>query len=528
MYVYFHKFIHVVFYHSHSQLITTEIQELAMYQVKKMALISVLAIAAINAYWYCTDSTLFLMYDLHVMDLNSTEMHQTALNEQYLQNNIGMQTISKEISHDNIKPTSHQAVHLTKPFNEQSPTPQEGGYIFPYSIYEEQTNGAKNLWQLQVFAKQVGMHVVEPFAKDSWFTMADIAPNFIQALRFGDYVDIDKWNHLVTRDGGNPLIQWKEFITKAPRKAIILYTDKHQTIRMPLTTTYDKACKVERQIATSDLHWIRENFDVIKTVCYLCATHKPHALSIKEFVALVLADSNLQPDEASLIIVNWLGIRKTRVHLLPIKMFTTVLHRKFTFPPSKRVMAAYKAYVQHYIGDHKYVGIIFRTHHVMYFSPLKGSFTNQSKYLLQCSKCLSDVLDKVRNRWKIFLAYDMGLFGSINYVKDKRLVPLQKQIFLDVFNGSLQVNEREEHLIKAANGTTDRGVIALLEKVIATNADCIILLGQHSTFVQSAGKLYASIHQTNSCIVSICFEPVYDNKKRLISSHSIPDHFLNT
>ena len=498
-----------------------------MHQVMKVTLISVLAIAAINAYWYCTDSTLFLMYDLHAMDLNSIKVHQIALNEQHVQNNTEVRTISEEIFHDNIEPTSNQAIHLTKPFNEQSPTPQGGGYIFPYSIYEEQTNGAKNLWQLQVFAKQVGMHVVEPFAKDSWFTMAGIAPNFNQALRFGDYVDIDKWNHLVTSDGGNPLVQWEEFVTKAPHKAIILYTDKRQTIEVPLTTTYDKGCKAERKIATSDIHWIKDNFDVIKTVCYLCATYKPHALSIKQFISLVLNDSNLQPGEVSLIIVQWLGIRKTRVHLLPINMFTTVLHRRFTFPPSRRVMAAYKTYVQHYIGGHKYVGIIFRTHHVMYFSSLKGSFANQSKYLLQCSKRLSDVLDKVRNKWKIFLAYDMGLFGSINYVRNKQLVPLQKQIFLDVFNGSLQVNEREEHLIEAANGTTDRGVIALLEKVIATNADCIILLGQHSTFVRSAGKLYASIHQTNSCIVSICFEPVYDNKKRLISSHSIPDQFLN-
>ena len=82
------------------------------------------------------------------------------------------------------------------------------------------------------------------------------------------------------------------------------------------------------------------------------------------------------------------------------------------------------------------MGIVFRTHHVMYFSPLKGSLANQSKYLLQCSKNLSKVLDKVRSQWKIFLAYDMGIFGSKKYTSNKELVPLQKQIFLDVFNGS--------------------------------------------------------------------------------------------
>ena len=255
-------------------------------------------------------------------------------------------------------------------------------------------------------------------------------------------------------------------------------------------------CKIERQrqITCRDMHWIKETFNIIKTVCYLCTTHSPHPLSIENFVTSILKGTNVKTNQVTVMIVNWLGIRTTRVHLLPIKPFTSVLHRKFTFPPSQRVMTAYKAYVQQHIGDHKYVGIIFRTHHVLYFSPLKGSFANQSKYLLQCSKTLGKFLDKVRRKWKIFLAYDMGMFGSKNYVTKYHLAPLQEQIFQDVFNGSLQVNEREWNLINAAGGVTDTGVITQLEKVIATNADCIILLGPHSTFVQSAVKLYSIIH----------------------------------
>jgi len=189
-------------------------------------------------------------------------------------------------------------------------------------------------------------------------------------------------------------------------------------------------------------------------------------------------------------------------------------------------MTAYKAYVQQYVGDHKYVGIIFRTHHVLYFSPLKGSFANQSKYLLQCSKNLSKVLDPIRAQWKIFLAYDMGRFGSKNYVARNQLTDLQEQIFLDTFNGSLQVKKREQSLINATGGVTDTGVIAELERVIATNADCIILLGSHSTFIRSAASSYSMIHQANRCIISVCSEPVYDDRKILISSHFIPDQFL--
>ena len=53
------------------------------------------------------------------------------------------------------------------------------------------------------------------------------------------------------------------------------------------------------------------------------------------------------------------------------------------------------------------------------------------------------------------MAYDLGVFGSVGYydsTSDKRLIPLRDQIFLDVFNGSLEIKRRKELLIKATDG----------------------------------------------------------------------------
>ena len=112
--------------------------------------------------------------------------------------------------------------------------------------------------------------------------------------------------------------------------------------------------------------------------------------------------------------------------------------------------------------------------------------------MLDCSKQLSDVLNKVRNKWKIFLAYELdSAFGSNGYYNsssDERFIPIRNQIFTDVFNGSLQMKLREERLIKAAGGITDKGFIALLEKTIATHADCIILLGTTSSLLTHQHK----------------------------------------
>ena len=208
---------------------------------------SLLAIAVVTAYLCYNDNTLFLMmYDINARHADPITMHQTAIKEQPVYSDLDNRNISRApvlseelYHHELIATNSARPVTVAA---EQSTTP-EVGYLLPYSIYEEQTNAAKNLWQLQIFAKQVGMKVVEPFAKDSFFTMSGIVRirNFSQALRFGDYVDKDKWNDMVTRDGGTPLVPWEEFITKAPRKMIILHTVKNEdkTIKTPLTIAYD-------------------------------------------------------------------------------------------------------------------------------------------------------------------------------------------------------------------------------------------------------------------------------------------------
>ena len=404
------------------------------------------------------------------------------------------------------------------------------GYTLLYSVFEESTNGAKNIWQFQRLANLLGTRVVEPFAIDSVFRMNGLAPNFKQSLQFGDYFDLEKWNKMVVQHGGSPLVKWEEFLLNAPREAVVLYTMKSTNLSEPLIIAYDDdlatKCNVGKgAIVASDLNWLEKRFNITKTMCYYCAVNKKHHMSMEEFIAHVFG--NKKPNQVTLIIVGWLGMRQSRVDVGPKSLLS---FPSLAFPVSKRIIQAYQSYKSLYIGDRKYVGIIFRTHHVLYFSPLTGSFANQSKYLLQCSKKLGHVLDKVRKKWKIFMAYDMGTFGSKVYAtgQAKRLAPLRDQIFLDVFNGSLQIKEREEMLKQAAGGITDRGFIAQLEKIIATNADCIILLGPHSGFVRSSAAQYMSLHETKRCIISICSELVYDSNRHLVTTNDIPDSFIDT
>ena len=426
---------------------------------------------------------------------------------------------------------SQESQHVTYSTNrllEQQPVQESEGYILPFSVNEEQTNGAKNLWQLQIWANLVKMHVVEPFAQDSAFKVNGIAPNFSEALRFGDYFDLEKWNTMVVKTQGSPLVKWEEFITKAPRDAILLYMTRGKFTE-PLSIVYDDDVdqhvnnkKLRIAISETDLKWIHKNFNIVKRICYLSAANKPHSLTIEKFNSYIFGD--LMPNKVSLIVRGWEGVRPARINITPIHAFLTVFRPGIIFPPSKRILDAQKSYIAQYIGNKTYVSIIFRSHHIYFYNQYwkTHNYTGMVQTLLHCSKQLKRELDKIRTHHEIFLAIDLGKFGSKRYSADRNLIPLKNQIHLDVFNGSLTADQREERLMNAAGGITDCGFIAQLEKVIAANADCIILLGSRSGFVSTSLSLYVTQHPADQCVVGICYADEYNYAP--ISPH-IPENF---
>ncbi|XP_065904232.1 uncharacterized protein [Dysidea avara] len=418
------------------------------------------------------------------------------------------------------------------------------GHILIYSNYEEQTNGARNLWQLQMWANMLKMRVTEPFAVNSMFGVIGALPNYAQALRFSDYYDIDKWNKMAHHHGGSSLVQWEEFLSNCSRKVIVLYTLLRET-KKPIVVTYGKddvkkykPVKYE-QIATKDMQWLKQNFNIVRVVNFIRNAKKEYPMSLEELNSYVFGDYS--PTEVTLVIVNWFGMStdiwriqlKTSINSSFLNSVNVDFHHSRHSPelsPSTRVLRAYENYVSQYIGVHKYVGIIFRTHCVLRYELIGDPFSLKSQYLLNCSKQLKHTLDKVRSKWEIFMAYDLGTLGSDGYFSpnDKRLFPLRDQIFSDVFNGSIQTKQRKEMLINAAGGISDRGFIALLEKTIATHADCIILLGRFSSFVESSASVYFSLHPSNACAVSICSEEFSNANRTEFTTTDIPDKFLST
>ena len=237
----------------------------------------------------------------------SKDTDQTLYN--YLMNNSNHtpQLVTTPQSTKHAVPNVH-----SKEINHQ----QSEGHILVYSSKEEQTNGARNLWQLQMWAAILKMRVVEPFAVESMFGVFGALPNFTQALRFSDYFDIDKWNKMAHDHGGSSLVQWKDFLSNAPRKVIILYT-LLRNLSKPFSVTYGEddvknTYNLTRyeHIPTEDMIWLRQNFNITRVVNFIYNGNVEHPLSPEEIKTYIFGD--IDPTEVTLVIVNWVGISTTR------------------------------------------------------------------------------------------------------------------------------------------------------------------------------------------------------------------------
>jgi len=290
------------------------------------------------------------------------------------------------------------------------------GKMLIYSSYEEQTNGARNMWQLQMWAKTLKMRVVEPFAVNSMFGMIGALPNYTQALRFSDYYDIDKWNKVANFYGGSSLVEWEEFLSNAPHKVIVLYT-LLRAARKPIVVTYDKNdLKIYKphkyeQVSTEDMQWLTENFNIVRVVNFIRDAHKEYPMSLEELNSYVFGE--FSPTEVTVVIVNWIGMgtRKWRIQLSKsinssfLNSVSVDFHLQNNLPPlspSRRVLEAYENYVSKYIGDHKYIGITFRTHCILRYEMRKASFSVKSQYLLNCSKQLRKLWTRLGTNGKYF------------------------------------------------------------------------------------------------------------------------------
>jgi len=179
--------------------------------------------------------------------------------------------------------------------------------------------------------------------------------------------------------------------------------------------------------------------------------------------------------------------------------------------PSPRIIEDSKTYVKNVIkvNSTDYTAVAFRTKNRKTAMASHGYSRNKIlQYFHDCANKISHVINELEITHNC-LAIDLGRFGDLTSGKyfdysDNTYDGKGTKVFQTALNavyGNKTIDEYHNDFITAANGIEDSGYIGAMQKTIAENAKCLVVIGGHSSFQKSI-----ILSHKSDCVKYLCYE----------------------
>ena len=389
---------------------------------------------------------------------------------------------------NNVKSTELEELHVMS----IRPPTRKTGYVVGVSFWDQQTFSVGNILSLQCWAGHHDMLVAEPFMIDSKFgapLTAEAMKHNDTMVRLGRLYDLDHWNEYSKKRRYAPMVEWTEFLHQAPRDVIIV----------EFKPLYHRECLLPSIKQEYSIILTTYGFTIVKDVCLEQHRDLREKLSLDNFATSIFG--NYTPSGVTVVFTEWSGttvsalVDLERAHCHPSHSTFDVIS------PSKDVRDDVNTYIQRQFGGNNYIAVMLRMEwmvsHIHYQTV--GNFT---------SSCLEQTLKRlqlIQNQTLLnstFVTIDVGRFGSKTCKRlnsDAILEPVQA-FFRTVYGKSSSLQQWESTFETAVNKHPSPGYIGYLQKVIATRAKCILLIGG-GTFQRHALNVY--IRGTNDACYAV-------------------------
>lgn len=373
------------------------------------------------------------------------------------------------------------------------------GYVLATSYYEQQSMGSRNLFQLQCWAKSLGLSVVKPVMKDS-FLMTPLNDKRQAAyLGFEDSFDLNEWNQYTQQFGYAPLVDWQVFLSRAPRNVILVQFEYasvsliksrqragESIIHHGLEERYKSGCTTKWPKSSELLYLKSKGFRIARTVCF--NFYYGDQLTPEEFNSHLLGP--LAAGDVTVVMELWRGIGTAQRVIMDTDC-RGVLPVQELVPSSDRLTQLASSYIRRYLNDGPYLAILGR---------LEMSLITIHKSVPVIPFCLQETL----LQWEAmkadtalqttFVALDVGKYGTKGFrYKENPALDAEVDKFLKrVYGGHMSLHSWEG-TFEAVSPVRDTGYMALLQQVIVTRADCILFVGG-GAFQRHALNLYRKLH----------------------------------
>ena len=398
-----------------------------------------------------------------------------------------------------------------KPNQEKSPRIQ--GYVLGWDYYEGQTSGARNLAGLQHWATSLNFGVVEPFVQESYFKTSAVF-NSEKALRLSDYFDIDIWNHnVVTRvPHGTPLVSWEDFIENAARQLIVVHVviaSKNGTKVFVNDNVKGNTCFFSRGFSSQKLS--KFGFKVIRQVCFKFDVKSP--LPVDDFNKYILGP--FKANDSTVVFTFVPGVSRGRINILEEKYIC-----KFVdwLKPSKRVIKDARNYIDMFLGE-KYVAVSLRIFKIGTYVRSRHPADIRETSKIVTNKCVDKIAQIMSNiSGQHFMTIDVGRFGdpkALNFYTRATETEITNKLINVTYHNSWNKTVWENTFIKAANGISDGGYIASVQKEIASHASVLITAGggsfQKSMMLQHKSESTQKVDLIQACSLDDLYAAASNN-----------------
>jgi hypothetical protein len=381
-------------------------------------------------------------------------------------------------------------------------------FILTQSFGGQLTRAVKNMMVQQCWARDLGpdVTILEPFSHNSQLLHTpqiweSVKRGQAQSVaRFSDYFDLELYNAASLKDEGAPLIKWEEFLIQAPRQAVVVVTPQG-SCNHHLHTTVDRFLKDFLKNLNN------MNFKILKIVPVNCDDRYRN----QKLKQLLLANMH----NSTIVFSSWRNYNVARTWL----GVNTRCDISDKLPADRlRPSAIIKRHAHKYraevLGANKTIAIMLRVERFLTLKSVEETVES-------CLEKTLGVYSQLREdpRWSIsspFLTLDIGRYGSGLMQRNETVQRMNAsldsvtasvtQFLVTVYEGRwTSLEEWEDSFLVATEGIAERGYVAMLQRQIAVESDCLVLMGGGS-FQEVAANHYLIAHPdpAHQCLHVVC------------------------
>lgn len=420
---------------------------------------------------------------------------------------------------------------------------ESAGYIIVFVYSGQQGSGMRALLSLQCWAASFSLpvHIVEPFIERSTFTMRVETKNISSLMRFSDFYDIKHFSNVSYKNGLPSVVPWENFIRYASKNIVVVTVSSdpascqdHNSSEVVEDLGDGGQCSHSQEWLLNSRLFAEVDLCVVRVVFLT-----ERCLFINPQAAQKMYDNIFKgwdPRNITVVFRSWPATWDRLSSPYPGSRDcrdTDGRKLKYRFHPSGRLVRDAQRYRSMFLKGDGRVAVMIRTEQTV----MGASETSQDSFQSMVS-CLQETVQTARSLTHstasqsssgIFLTLDIGKYGSKSLeeilVRKAGRFKIQatyeaimksvKDVVPQLFDGKWTFTEWENSFAEATSGVENPGYIASLQRTIASQADCLVLMGG-GDYQRLALVEYLENHPSVSkqCVHFVCLRPGHLNQFR--------------